>query len=211
MPFSKGSSQPRDRTHISQSPALAGGFFTTSPSWQTPKCAYTQLFWVPHSFFVFCWWKHLSRSKQCSTGPGSQPVLVDSPLYNMTVAGQATHQATRCSDSAQGPDSPWAFTQQPRNACTPETYFLLPGWARGPALAWAAHQPLCCPVCLNLSLGEGGSFWACPSLGTFSALGTLKYLAALALINSCHTQDLRYHVCYLLVGACKLLVVAHGI
>ena len=94
MPFSKGSSQPRDRTHISQSPALAGGFFTTSPTWETPKCAYTQLFWVPYSFFVFCWWKRLSRCKQCSTGPGSQPVLVDSPLYNMTVAGQATHQAT---------------------------------------------------------------------------------------------------------------------
>jgi len=29
--FSRGSSQPRDQTHISMSPALAGGFFTTAP------------------------------------------------------------------------------------------------------------------------------------------------------------------------------------
>ena len=30
IPFSGGSSQPRDQTHISKSPALAGGFFITS-------------------------------------------------------------------------------------------------------------------------------------------------------------------------------------
>ena len=30
MPFSRGSSQPRDQTCYSMSPALAGGFFTTN-------------------------------------------------------------------------------------------------------------------------------------------------------------------------------------
>ena len=35
IPFSRGSSWPRDQTHISMSPALAGGFFTTSASYLT--------------------------------------------------------------------------------------------------------------------------------------------------------------------------------
>ena len=34
MPSSRGASQPRDRIHISASPALAGGFFTTSATWE---------------------------------------------------------------------------------------------------------------------------------------------------------------------------------
>ena len=34
MPSSRGSSQPRDRT---TSPALAGGFFTTSTTWESPR------------------------------------------------------------------------------------------------------------------------------------------------------------------------------
>ena len=36
MPSSRESSQPRDRTHNSDSPALAGGFFTTSTTWEAP-------------------------------------------------------------------------------------------------------------------------------------------------------------------------------
>ena len=32
--YSMGSSGPRDKTHISMSPALAGGFFTTSANWE---------------------------------------------------------------------------------------------------------------------------------------------------------------------------------
>ena len=36
MPSSRGSSQPRDQTHIFMSPALAGGFFTTSTTWESP-------------------------------------------------------------------------------------------------------------------------------------------------------------------------------
>ena len=107
---------------------------------------------------------------------------------------------------------PMSFRSAASECLHPRDLLSAAGWARGPALARAAHQPPCCPVCQNLSLGQRGvSFWACPSLGAFSALGTLKYLAVLALINSCHTQDLCYDLCYLLVGACKLLVVAHGI
>ena len=36
MPFSRGSSWPRDRTCISWSPALAGRFFTTDATWEAP-------------------------------------------------------------------------------------------------------------------------------------------------------------------------------
>ena len=34
MPFARGSSWPRDRTAFPASPALAGGFFTTSANWE---------------------------------------------------------------------------------------------------------------------------------------------------------------------------------
>ena len=34
MPSSRGSSQPRDQTHVSASPALAGVLFTTSATWK---------------------------------------------------------------------------------------------------------------------------------------------------------------------------------
>ena len=42
MPFSRGSSRPRDRIPISQSPALAGGFFTTSATWEAHKAIILQ-------------------------------------------------------------------------------------------------------------------------------------------------------------------------
>ena len=35
---SRGSSWPRDQTCISMSPALTGGFFTTSATWEAPWC-----------------------------------------------------------------------------------------------------------------------------------------------------------------------------
>ena len=34
--FSRGSSQPRDQTRMSMSPALAGGFFASSTTWESP-------------------------------------------------------------------------------------------------------------------------------------------------------------------------------
>ena len=34
MPSSRGSSWPKDWTHVSMSPSLAGGFFTTSTTWE---------------------------------------------------------------------------------------------------------------------------------------------------------------------------------
>ena len=39
MPSSKEFSQPRDHTYISMSPALAGGFFTTSTIWEAQQMA----------------------------------------------------------------------------------------------------------------------------------------------------------------------------
>ena len=35
-PSSRGSSRLRDRTHVSVSPSLIGGFFTTSATWEAP-------------------------------------------------------------------------------------------------------------------------------------------------------------------------------
>ena len=45
-----GSSGPRDRTHISMSPALAGRFFTTSTNWEARHYA------VIKNLFVFSGW-----------------------------------------------------------------------------------------------------------------------------------------------------------
>ena len=38
MSSSRGSSQPRDRTHVSHLPALTGAFFTISATWGAPCC-----------------------------------------------------------------------------------------------------------------------------------------------------------------------------
>ena len=60
------------------SPALAGGFFTTSATWGAPKCACTQLFWVPYSFFLILLMEtfvpgqapqHRVQVPACLTGP----------------------------------------------------------------------------------------------------------------------------------------------
>ena len=37
MPSSRRSSQPRDQTHVSYIPALAGGFFTTRTTWEAQQ------------------------------------------------------------------------------------------------------------------------------------------------------------------------------
>ena len=55
--FSRGSSQRRDRTHVSKSPALAGGFFTTEPP-LVPRHHYT--YWL-------ALWGH-SLAPQSSSG-----------------------------------------------------------------------------------------------------------------------------------------------
>ena len=50
MPSSRGSSQYRNQTHILMSPALAGGFFTTSATWEAHLYQHciTKLFtWIP--------------------------------------------------------------------------------------------------------------------------------------------------------------------
>ena len=51
MPYSRGSSQPSDQTHISMSPTLAGVFFTTSATWEAQKYHMTQLF---HFWTLIC-------------------------------------------------------------------------------------------------------------------------------------------------------------
>ena len=47
--FSRGSSKPRDQTHISIFPALAGRFFTTSTTWEALRqIYYPQIYRLPH-------------------------------------------------------------------------------------------------------------------------------------------------------------------
>ena len=48
----RGSSQPRDWTHISWSPALAGGFFTTSATREAHQVPYSKVLFLPaHSLW----------------------------------------------------------------------------------------------------------------------------------------------------------------
>ena len=79
---------PRHPIFAPGSSKLAVGFFGLFVSFGSricPNCAYTQLFLVPYSFFVFCCSrKGVSRCKYCSTaakGPRSQPVSVWSEMY----------------------------------------------------------------------------------------------------------------------------------
>ena len=43
MPSSRRSSQPRGQTHVSTSPALAGGLFTAGITWEAPQVSYQDL------------------------------------------------------------------------------------------------------------------------------------------------------------------------
>ena len=43
MPSSRGSSRPRDGTHVSFVSCIGRGFFTASTSWEAPKKAWTPL------------------------------------------------------------------------------------------------------------------------------------------------------------------------
>ena len=60
MPSSRGSSQPRDRTRVSSSSCIAGGFFTTEPLGKPVPvwlCAHGKNFLhvgVPQSLVGFC-------------------------------------------------------------------------------------------------------------------------------------------------------------
>ena len=70
LSFSRGSSQPRDRTHVSMSPALAGRFFTISATWE----AQGPLEWVATSFSI-----HTLRSRYKwyhSRGPWASQVAL---------------------------------------------------------------------------------------------------------------------------------------
>ena len=68
MPFSRGSSQPRDRTHVSFLPVLASWSFTTSAPWEAPiktsqSCSYeasTLCEWPPNWGMLCCQDQYLS-------------------------------------------------------------------------------------------------------------------------------------------------------
>ena len=59
VPFSRGSSQPRDRTHVClHFSALVGRFFTTSTTWEAPYvcvCVCVCVCVYDHVFIIY-WW-----------------------------------------------------------------------------------------------------------------------------------------------------------
>ena len=59
--FSRGPSWPKDQTRVLESPALAGGFFTTSATWEAQSCYFCCS--VPQSCPTLC------NPMDCST-PG---------------------------------------------------------------------------------------------------------------------------------------------
>ena len=100
--FSRGSSQRRDRTRVSKSPALAGGFFTTEPP-LVPRHHYTslicpmrpltlQLIRAPQGggpehkdFQIEAWATPTLRAIQLKEGrrttPTSRSILIPLPVY----------------------------------------------------------------------------------------------------------------------------------
>ena len=53
LPSSRGSSWPRDQTHISMSPALAGRFFTTNATWEVHTVYMCILLYIHLEIFYF--------------------------------------------------------------------------------------------------------------------------------------------------------------
>ena len=51
MPFSRGSSWPRDRIHVSNISCIAGRFFTTSAIWEAPSLCFPGPFSLPLFYF----------------------------------------------------------------------------------------------------------------------------------------------------------------
>ena len=60
MPFSKGSSRPSDRTHISSVSCISGGFFTINATWEA-LCVNRG--WVPYIWGLL---GHLLMKETCS-------------------------------------------------------------------------------------------------------------------------------------------------
>ena len=55
IPFFRGSSQPRDLAWVSYiSPALAGGFFITSATWEAPSPPFTGLYFSVTNHITLC-------------------------------------------------------------------------------------------------------------------------------------------------------------
>ena len=83
MPFSRGSSQPRDRTHVFFLPVLASWFFTTSAPWEAPvktsqSCSYeasTLCEWPPNWGMLCCQDQYLSIQFFISQGKTAQMFL----------------------------------------------------------------------------------------------------------------------------------------
>ena len=89
MPSSRGSSQPRDQTCVSPSPAFAGKFFTTSTSWEAHTvcellvihlyelCCHFALFYILLLLFIYPQeWKLREVRHQSSLFTAVAPVLV---------------------------------------------------------------------------------------------------------------------------------------
>ena len=54
IPFSRGSSQPRDQTQVSNVSYTGRRFFTTSTAWEAPSARQDSLFFIAYGFIVMC-------------------------------------------------------------------------------------------------------------------------------------------------------------
>ena len=83
MPFSRGSPQPRDRTHVSFLPVLASWFFIISAPWEAPvktsqSCSYeasTLCEWLPNWGMLCCRDQYLSIQFFISQGKIARMLL----------------------------------------------------------------------------------------------------------------------------------------
>ena len=74
--FSRGSSWPRDRTHVFSSPSLEGSFFTTSTTWEAHKShthththTHTHRVIIQSEFCIFRDWHWALRSTSVPEAP----------------------------------------------------------------------------------------------------------------------------------------------
>ena len=88
LPFSRGLSQPRDRTRVSH---IAGGFFT---SWDTREARPKFKYWT-NGIYIALYWFGMHKSGN-SRGEVGLTFLINTPSGHCRICTSCSHKLTLC-------------------------------------------------------------------------------------------------------------------
>ena len=161
MPSFRGSSWPKDRTHVSYLSYMAGRFFTTNATGEVPKDPQTTTDKQPraHPFNFQAWTLTnflLLSQWRCSLGPGVwSPSGLNESLWSSAQVTPPSHQPVlnippswklrTCSSMSPNfhPSSPSSWTLPQGHQCPADGFRILPTINQtAPMPMWGPVQPL---------------------------------------------------------------------